>query len=128
MTRGDSRMAEGTGRVESGSNRVGVLLMCCSALTVCLGQLLWKLGAHGNWGLLLVGFVAYGAGAVLMLVAYRFGELSILQPMLGLSYALSLVAGALVLHEHVSVPRIIGVVVVMAGVGLLASGSGRSTP
>lgn len=102
---------------------LGVSLMAGSALCVCIGQLLWKLGATHGVGLVVIGLVCYAIGALLMLVAYRFGELSVLQPILGLSYALSLIAGWYWLGEHVSVLRIIGVITVVLGVTVLARGS-----
>lgn len=106
---------------------LGIVLMVGSALFVCVGQLLWKLGAASGVWFLVVGFIFYGVGAVLMLVAYRFGELSVLQPILGLSYALSLLAGWYWLDERISALRILGVVVVVVGVVLVARGSSRMT-
>lgn len=101
---------------------LGVLLMVCSSAFACIGQLLWKLGADGQPVLIGIGFVLYAIGALLMLVAYRFGELSVLQPILGLSYALSLLLGAFWLHEQISAGRLLGVVTVIAGVVLVARG------
>ncbi|MEL4503951.1 EamA family transporter [Luteococcus sp. H138] len=105
---------------------LGVLLMIASSVFACIGQLLWKLGAAGNLAQIGVGFVLYAVGAVLMLVAYRYGELSVLQPILGLSYALSLVLGAWWLHEQVSPGRLLGVVAVIVGVALVARGQTRT--
>lgn len=103
-------------------NKKGILLMVVSSLFACVGQLLWKLsGAYGLW-IMLLGFVCYGIGAVLMLIAYRFGKLSVLQPMLSLNYVLSLFLGAAVLHEPLTVLKFIGVLVIVSGVILIAGG------
>lgn len=69
-----------------------------------------------------VGFVFYGAGAFIMLVAYRFGKLSVLQPVLSMNYVLSIILGALVLKESVTMIKCIGVLLVMTGVILIAGG------
>ena len=105
----------------------GIALMVVSSLFACTGQLLWKLGATDGAWLVLVGFALYALGAVLMLVAYRFGELSVLQPILGLSYVLSLALGAWWLHEQVTAGRVLGVVAVVAGVALVVGSQSKSS-
>lgn len=103
--------------------------MVCSAVFACLGQAAWKVGATHGWVWIGAGLVLYGLGAVLMLVAYRFGDLSTLQPILGLSYALSLLIGALWLGETLSAGRLAGVALVVLGVALVArSGRRRDLP
>lgn len=103
-------------------NRTGIILMFLSSIFVCIGQLLWKLSAEQGIFVLLKGFASYGVGALLMLVAYRFGKLSVLQPMLSLNYVLSIVLAALVLNEHISVMKGVGVFIIIAGVILIAGG------
>lgn len=105
----------------NGTRPLAVVLMLGSALAACVGQLCWKLGASRGLVWVGVGLVLYALGALLMLAAYRHGELSTLQPILGLSYALSLVLGALWLGEAVTPGRVLGVVVVTIGVALVAS-------
>ena len=70
----------------------------------------------------LVGFVLYGIGAVLMILAYRFGSVSVLQPLLGTNYVLSVILGFFVLGETVTVTKIIGIVIITAGVIFIAGG------
>ena len=100
----------------------GVSLMAFSALCVCLGQLMWKLSANGSLGMLMGGFVLYGVGALAMLYAYRFGKLSILQPVLSLSYVLSLLLAVLVLGETVGILKIVGTVAIIGGLVLITRG------
>lgn len=104
------------------NNRIGILLMIVSSLCVCIGQLCWKLSAEQGVIIMLVGFVFYGIGAIVMLVAYRYGKLSVLQPMLSLNYVLSLVLAAVFLKETITSIKCIGVLVIMAGVVLIAGG------
>ena len=103
-------------------NKKGILLMLVSSLCVCIGQLLWKLSADMGIIVMLAGFLFYGAGALVMLVAYRFGKLSVLQPMLSLNYVLSIILAAVVLKESITILKCIGVIVIIAGVVLIAGG------
>lgn len=103
----------------------GVALMLTSSLMTCVGQLLWKLSADGSLPLLLGGFALYGTGALTMIFALRCGELSVLHPMLGAGYVLSLLLGSVLLNEPLSSTKLIGVTVIVAGLVLLArSGEG----
>ena len=105
----------------------GVALMLSSSLATCLGQLCWKLSADGTLIYLLGGFALYGAGALLMILALRCGELSVLHPMLGAGYVLSLLLGSIVLHEPLGARKLLGVAVIVAGLVLIArSGEGRT--
>ena len=103
-------------------NKKGILLMLVSSLCVCIGQLLWKLSADMGIIVMLAGFFFYGIGALVMLIAYRFGKLSVLQPMLSLNYVLSIFLAALVLKESITILKCIGVIVIIAGVILIAGG------
>lgn len=103
-------------------NRVGILLMVCSSICACVGQLLWKLSADGSFIFLVVGFCLYGIGALTMIVAYKFGRVSILQPVLSLNYILSIILAATVLNEKITLIKCIGVLAIMAGVLLIAGG------
>jgi drug/metabolite transporter (DMT)-like permease len=103
-------------------NRKGILLMIVSSFCACIGQLFWKLSVAQGVLLLLIGFVFYAIGALIMLIAYKFGSLSVLQPILSLNYVLSIILAAIVLHESISVSRLIGVVIVMIGVILIGGG------
>lgn len=71
---------------------------------------------------MLAGFIFYGAGALVMIVAYRYGRLSVLQPMLSLNYVLSIVLAALILKENITILKCIGVIVIITGVVLIAGG------
>ncbi len=103
-------------------NKTGIILMVCSSICVCLGQLLWKLSGDGSFLCLIAGFVLYGIGALAMIVAYKFGKVSILQPILSLNYILSIILAATVLKETITLVKCIGVLAIIAGVLLIAGG------
>ena len=103
-------------------NKKGILLMLVSSICVCVGQLLWKLSATQGLVFMLAGFVLYGAGALIMIIAYKFGKLSVLQPILSLNYVLSIVLATFVLHEAVTLYKVIGVIIITCGVIMIAGG------
>lgn len=103
-------------------NKKGILLMLVSSICVCVGQLLWKLSAEYGVLIMLAGFCFYGVGALVMIVAYRFGKLSVLQPMLSLNYVLSIILAAVVLKEEITILKCIGVLIIIAGVTMIAGG------
>lgn len=103
-------------------NKKGILLMFISSICVCVGQLLWKLSVDKGIAVLFLGFCFYGIGALIMIIAYRFGKLSVLQPMLSISYVLSLILAALILKEEISLLKCVGVLFIMTGVVVIAGG------
>ena len=102
--------------------RKGIILMLGSSVCVCLGQLLWKVSTTNNGiGFMLGGFALYGIGALFMIVAYKYGKVSVLQPILSMNYVLSLILAAVVLKENLTTTRIIGAMIITIGVFLIAS-------
>ena len=71
---------------------------------------------------MLAGFGFYGVGALVMIVAYKFGKLSVLQPMLSLNYVLSIILASIILKEKITLLKCIGVLIIIAGVVLIAGG------
>lgn len=103
-------------------NKKGILLMLISSICVCIGQLLWKVSTEYGIIIMLAGFCFYGVGALIMIAAYRFGKLSVLQPMLSMNYVLSIILAAVVLKEDITMLKCIGVLVIIAGVITIAGG------
>lgn len=76
-----------------------------------------------NWWL--YGFViCYGAAVVLQLIAYKAGgRVSIIYPVISLSYAFSAFLAWKFLGEAVSIYSVIGIVIILAGVSLIGYGA-----
>ena len=96
--------------------------MCLSSICVCLGQLLWKLSNKYGMITLILGFALYGIGAIIMVFAYRYGSLSVLQPILSLNYVFSIILAFVILHEKITLLKVIGVLIIIFGVILIAGG------
>lgn len=100
----------------------GIAIMLLSSGMTCLGQLCWKLASvQGTVLLLLLGFAFYGCGAVCMILALRYGDLSILHPMLSAGYVLSFVLGAIVLQEQITWNKVVGVIIIICGLILIST-------
>lgn len=95
--------------------------MIFSSLLTCIGQLCWKLSAQDSTLLyVLIGFILYGGGALCMILALRFGDLSVLHPMLGAGYVLSIGLGSVVLGETISLKKLVGITIILVGLVLLS--------
>ncbi len=105
-----------------GNLKKGIVLIIISALLVTVGQLCWKMSAQGIW-YLIIGFVLYALGALSMIVAFRYGELSVLHPMLSVSYILAVIVGYFVLNEGINAYKLIGVASVITGMVFLGLSS-----
>ena len=96
--------------------RIGVLMIIASSLCTSFGQMFWKLSQTELNLYLFIGFLLYATGAVLLVFALSFDELSSLHPLLCLSYIFALVLGYAVLGEHISALKLIGIAVIITGV------------
>jgi drug/metabolite transporter (DMT)-like permease len=103
-------------------NGNGIILILVSSILACFGQLFWKLSVQ--WGIpaICAGFLLYGMGAVLMITAYRFGRLSVLQPMMSFGYVLSIILGMTFFHEPLTITKVAGTVCISIGVILIGGG------
>lgn len=101
----------------------GIAFMLISAACTAVGQALWKMAVHGlgSWQLY-VGFLCYGTGALLMTVAFRFGSLSVLHPLLSVGYVFSILIGIAWLNERVTAHTVIGDCIIVAGAVFMGLG------
>ena len=65
---------------------------------------------------LLSGFAIYIIGALSMIFAYQFGELSTLQPINSMSYVFSSIIAVFILHEKMPLINIAGILLIISGV------------
>jgi len=103
-------------------NKIGILLMLISSIFVCTGQLFWKLFDSKSFHFLLIGFCLYGLGAVVMIVAYKFGSLSVLQPVLSMNYIFTIFLASFVLGEIITPLKLIGILIITFSVILIGGG------
>ncbi|MBB6450433.1 drug/metabolite transporter (DMT)-like permease [Geomicrobium halophilum] len=103
-------------------NKIGVFIMLFAALCTAFGQMFWKLSDGAINVLLMVGFLLYFMGAALMVIAFRFGSLSVLHPLLSIGYVFAVFLGAFFLQEAITMENIIGTVLIVMGTALIGGG------
>ena len=103
-------------------NIKGIILMIMAAFLTSIGQLFWKLSQGNNLKWLIIGFSCYGIGAVLMIVAFRFGSLSVLHPLMSTGYIFAIFFGTLILHEKISLIQYVAILIIIIGITLIGGG------
>jgi len=105
-----------------------IFLVLITAFLAAVGQLLFKWGAASisvsllswvlNWQLI-GGLALHGVGFVLLVVALKYGNLSVLYPLLATSYLWVALLSVRFLGEPFLMPQWLGVALIVAGVGLI---------
>ncbi|MCB9358382.1 EamA family transporter [Candidatus Woesearchaeota archaeon] len=108
-----------------------VLIIACTVF-ISIAQLLYKLGSKSlsfsldgilfNY-LLLGGLFMYGIGAIMMILALKGGEVSVIYPILGTSYVWVVILSWQFLGETINIFKIIGIGMIIAGVTFIGRGS-----
>lgn len=68
---------------------------------------------------LLAGYSLYGLSTVLLVLALRDGELSLLYPVISLTFVWVTILSAFVFQEAITVTKVLGISIIVAGVGVL---------
>ena len=111
---------------------IGLVFLC--TLSGAAAQLLMKHGANHLHGAgligvvtnlpLISGYLLYGVNTVLMVLALRHGHLSVLYPIIALTYVWVTILSPIVFPEdHLNPFKIAGVAIIVLGVSLIGIGS-----
>ncbi len=103
-------------------NSTGIVIMLIASILTSTGQLFWKISQGNDIKFLVVGFLCYGLGAILMIIAFKFGSFSVLHPMLCLSYVFAILFGKFFLKEFIGLYKSIGIILIMLGVAFIGGG------
>ncbi len=68
---------------------------------------------------LVAGYSLYAVSTVLLVLALRDGELSVLYPILSMTYVWVLLLSLLIFHESINLFKILGISVIVLGVSFL---------
>lgn len=105
-----------------------ILLVALTGLLAAIAQVLLKIGTRSisstvwTWVLnqyLIGGLALYGIGFILMVIALKQGNLSILYPVLATSYIWVAVLSASLLGEPFPPVRWAGIALIISGIGLI---------
>jgi len=116
-----------------------VMIVIACTFIGALAQVLIKFGAvhleHANFVAtalsiftvpsLFAGYCLYGVFAVLLVYALRDAELSIVYPVIALTYVWVSVLSVVIFHETMSPLKTVGVGIIVAGVAVLGRGGSR---
>ena len=103
-------------------NKIGIMIIIFSAICTAFGQYCWKVWETKGLLTLFIGFILYGIGAVSMIIAFKFGSLSVLHPMMSIGYVFALIIGYFWLGEAITITKIIGITSILIGVALMGIG------
>lgn len=105
-----------------------IALVLITAFLAAVGQLLFKWGAASissdlwswliNWPLI-AGLALHGVGFVLLVIALKHGNLSILYPVLATSYIWVALLSVRFLSESFSMTQWTGIALVVGGISLI---------
>jgi len=74
---------------------------------------------------LMAGLCLYGLSAILLVLALRHGELSMIYPVIALTFVWVTILSEVVIRESITGYKIAGIATIVAGVGILGLGSRR---
>ena len=74
---------------------------------------------------LMTGYTFYGMSTVLLVLALKDGELSLLYPVIALTYVWVTGLSFVIFHDTVNVFKLTGIVIIVIGVTVLGSGGKR---
>jgi multidrug transporter EmrE-like cation transporter len=112
--------------------RRGAALVFCCTLLGAAAQIFLKTGANqlvhpSVLGIitnlsLIGGLSLYGVSTVLLVLALRDGELSLLYPVIALTYVWVTILSFIVFHDRANPIKLIGIAIIVLGVGVLGRG------
>jgi multidrug transporter EmrE-like cation transporter len=112
-----------------------VLLVFGCTILGAAAQILMKTGANQltHPGLLamatslplMAGYSLYGLSTVLLVLALRDGELSLLYPVIALTYVWVTFLSFMIFHDNINVWKLCGISLIVGGVGVLGRSGGR---
>ena len=118
--------------------RRSFLLVVCCTIIGAAAQVLIKKGA-GALGpnptmvqtalamiltpTLFAGYSMYGVSTILLVMALRHGQLSLLYPVFAMTYVWVTVLSVVVFHESMNAFKLAGIAVIVAGIAVLGKGS-----
>ena len=120
-----------------------VVLIVCTTIFTTLAQYFFKIGAENLvfevsiggikalifssqiltlWPIV-AGFASYGIGAVLMILAFKGGEVTVIYPIVATSYVWVVLMSSLVFGEPLNTLKVLGSLVLVLGIFFVARGS-----
>lgn len=103
----------------------GIIFVILSTLFTSSGQLLWKWGVDSQtiFNLpLIFGTLIYGLAALLLILALRYGEITLIYPFIASSYVWVSFASSVLFKDSISGLKMAGIALIIVGVILVCTG------
>ena len=110
-----------------------IVLVCLCTVSGAAAQILMKYGANHLTGAglagiitnvpLIAGYTLYGVNTVLLVLALRQGHLSVLYPIIALTYVWVTILSPMFFVDHLNIFKVTGVGLIVVGVSLIGVGS-----
>lgn len=118
--------------LEIKTTKKAITIVLITTIFTSVGQVLWKMGAGNltfdvfafltNYPLIL-GWISYLIGAFLLVYAMKYGELTVLYPIIALSFVWVGFMSVFVLGEAMTAKKWLAIILILAGVSILGIGS-----
>ncbi|HUS04960.1 MAG TPA: EamA family transporter [Bryobacteraceae bacterium] len=132
----DEQLPAVTSSLPSHNTRSIILVFCCTILGAA-AQIFMKMGANtlayptvlqtilhiGTNVPLIAGYILYGISTLLLIVALKTGQLSVLYPIISLTYVWVTILSVIVFNESVNIYKAVGLAIIMLGVAVLGMDS-----
>lgn len=133
-----SAILESVSPTDKAQQRRSFLLVVCCTIIGAAAQVLIKKGAGAlgpNAGIvqtalamiltpaLFAGYSMYGVSTVLLVLALRHGQLSLLYPVFAMTYVWVTILSVVVFHESMNPFKLAGIAVIVGGIAVLGKGS-----
>jgi uncharacterized membrane protein len=110
-----------------------ILLVIFCTIFTSAGQIFFKLASQNLNSLndiftnyfLILGFISYGLGSVLMIIALKYGDLSLVYPFVALSFVWVTLLSIILFEEMVYLINWFGIIAIIVGVSLIGYGSSK---
>jgi multidrug transporter EmrE-like cation transporter len=121
-----------TGGPSAAERRRSVFMVCSCTLISAAAQILMKIGmVHFTPHLVAVitnvplfcGYALYGVFTLMMVLALRQGELSLIYPIISLAYVWVTVLSYFLFHDTLNPLKLAGILAIMTGVAMLGRGA-----
>jgi len=105
-----------------------IIVILCTIFT-SIGQVFLKIGSSRISNFisifnlpLIVGLISYVLGAVLLIIALKYGDLSLIYPFIALSFIWVTLLSIYLFNEHVLLANWLGILCILFGVSLIGLG------
>jgi len=109
-------------------------LVALSTLLIAFGQVFYKIAANKlSWNIFIllldynfyIGLFLYGISCILLLIALKNGELSVLYPVIGLGYVWVTLLSSYFFNDIINIQKWTGVIIIIIGITFIGIGSSK---